>query len=152
MVREAFNTLDEKIAEATAQGFTVYWLGKADAQSDLKLEDIRVTSGAPERVVLSYGTDELQYLNLVSIWEEKGGRVSRTNCDAAGSEEEPVSLSGGDGKLTTTRYQSHCLTLTTGGTAIAINTVGMSKDGKDLNPFNNRDALVSLAEALVPAE
>jgi hypothetical protein len=48
----------------------------------------------------------------------------------------------------------HRLVVTLGGTAIHIEALAKvdSERGIDENPFNNRDALISLAEALVPAE
>lgn len=150
-VREAVKTLDEKIAEATSLDFTLFWLGQEHAESGLSLDDIRVTTSPGERAMLSYGTDDFPDF-LVMMWEEEGDRPSRTNCDMAGSDVEPVSVAGADGTLMTTPYDAHCLWLSKGGTAIVINTVRAGRDGKDVNPFNNRNALISLAEALVPAE
>lgn len=149
-VRELFETSDDKIQKAASLDFTLYWLGESDSESGLELTDVFVTSDLV-RVVLDYNTESGPQ-GSVMIWQEKGDRLSRSNCDSSTADTEEVAVRGGKATLETSRYGGHCLTFGLDGTAVGIFTVPVGVDGNDKNPFNNREAIVALAEGLEPAE
>jgi hypothetical protein len=148
-VRELFQTLDDKIQEAVSLDFTLYWLGESDSESGLELTDVYVTSDMV-RVVLYYNIESLR--GSVTIRQEKGDRQSRSNCESSTADTEEVAVRGGKATLETSRYGGHCLMFGLDGTAVEIFTVPVGVGGNDANAFNNREAIVALAEGLEPAE
>ena len=136
--------------------FTLYWLGESESESGLELTDVFVASTAP-KVGLSYATEEESTHGTVTITQESDGPAPNTNCPPSAAEEEEVTVRGQKAVLATVEIpgyglSNHCLKLKLDGTALEVSTVVSYGDGRDRNQFNNREAILALAEALEPAE
>lgn len=160
-VEALYVTTEEKLEEARAQGFALYWVGEryvADADgSVLVLRDLGVTRNVPWRVWLSY-SPEGEWIESVAIFEGAGSWSPKAASSAGGYSTRDVVVRDVTGVLYISEaapdsaLPSHSLVLSLGGTTIELATVPMIKDGRDVNVFNNPEALLSLAEALVVAE
>lgn len=160
-VESLYVTMEEKLEEARAQGFALYWVGEryvADAdRSGLVLRDLGVTQSVPWRVWLSY-SPEGEWTHSVTIAEGPGSWSPKAAGGLSGYSRRDVVVRGVTGVLHTSHatlvptFPSHSLVLSLGGTTIELATAPRVKDGQDMNAFNNPEALVSLAEALVVAE
>lgn len=160
-VESLYVTMEEKLEEARAQGFALYWVGEryvADAdRSGLVLRDLGVTQSVPWRVWLSY-SPEGEWISSVTIYEGPGSWSPKAAGSLSGYSRRDVVVRGVTGVLHISdaalvpAFPSHSLVLSLGGTTIELATVPVVKDGQDVNAFNNPEALVSLAEALVVAE
>ena len=161
-------TMEEKLEEARAQGFALYWLGEryvADAdRSGLVLRDLGVTQSVPWRVWLSYSL-EGEWIDSVTIYEGPGSWSPKAAGDHSGYARRDVVVQGVTGVLhisdaaldptfpsQVATFPWLSLVLSLGGTTIELATAPAVKDGQDMNAFNNPEALLSLAEALVVAE
>jgi hypothetical protein len=155
-VRDQFETLDDKIQQAASLDFTLYWLGESESESGLELTDVFLASTAP-KVALSYATEEASTDGSITILQESDGPAPDTNCTPSAAEEEEVIVRGQKAVLATVEIpgyglSNHCLKLKLDGTAVEVSTVVSYGDGHDRNPFNSREAILALAEALEPAE
>ena len=153
-------TMEEKLAEATSQGFTLYWVGEryvADADgSALVLRDLGVRQSDPRRVSLSYSPEGEWIPPSVTIYEGPGSWSPNAAGGLGGYSRRDVVVRGVTAVLhishatLVSTFPSHSLVLSLGDTTIELATVPMVKDGQDVNAFNNPEALVALAEALAP--
>ena len=167
-VESLYVTMEEKLEEARAQGFALYWLGEryvADAhRSGLVLRDLGVTQSVPWRVWLSYSLDG-EWIDSVTIYEGPGSWSPKAAGDHSGYARRDVVVQGVTGVLhisdaaldptfpsQVATFPSLSLVLSLGDTTIELATAPAVKDGQDMNAFNNPEALLSLAEALVVAE
>lgn len=160
-VESLYVTMEEKSEEARAQGFALYWVGEryvADAdRSGLVLRDLGVTQSVPWRVWLSY-SPEGEWTNSVTIYEGPGSWSPKAAGGLSGYSRRDVVVRGVTGVLHISHatlvptFPSHSLVLSLGGTTIELATAPQIKDQQDVNAFNNPEALLSLAEALVVAE
>jgi len=160
-VESLYVTMEEKLEEARAQGFALYWVGEryvADAdRPGLVLRDLGVTQSVPWRVWLSY-SPEGEWTHSVTIAEGPGSWSPKAAGGLSGYSRRDVVVRGVTGVLHTSHatlvptFPSHSLVLSLGGTTIELATAPMVKNGQDVNAFNNPEALLSLAEALVVAE
>ena len=167
-VESLYVTMEEKLEEARAQGFALYWVGEryvADAdRSGLVLRDLGVTQSVPWRVWLSYSLDG-EWIDSVTIYEGPGSWSPKAAGDHSGYARRDVVVQGVTGVLhisdaaldptfpsQVATFPWLSLVLSLGGTTIELATAPAVKDGQDMNAFNNPEALLSLAEALVVAE
>jgi hypothetical protein len=167
-VESLYVTMEEKLEEARAQGFALYWVGEryvADAdRSGLVLRDLGVTQSVPWRVWLSYSL-EGEWIDSVTIYEGPGSWSPKAADGPSGYSRRDVVVQGVTGVLHISdaaldptfpsqvpTFPWHSLVLSLGGTTIELATAPAVKDGQDMNAFNNPEALLSLAEALVVAE
>jgi len=167
-VESLYVTMEEKLEEARAQGFALYWVGEryvADAdRSGLVLRDLGVTQSVPWRVWLNYSL-EGEWIRSVTIYEGPGSWSPKAAGDHSGYARRDVVVQGVTGVLHISdaaldptfpsqvpTFPWLSLVLSLGGTTIELATAPAVKDGQDMNAFNNPEALLSLAEALVVAE
>ena len=167
-VESLYVTMEEKLEEARAQGFALYWVGEryvADAdRSGLVLRDLGVTQSVPWRVWLSYSL-EGEWIDSVTIYEGPGSWSPKAADGPSGYSRRDVVVQGVTGVLHISdaaldptfpsqvpTFPWLSLVLSLGGTTIELATAPAVKDGQDMNAFNNPEALLSLAEALVVAE
>lgn len=167
-VESLYVTMEEKLEEARAQGFALYWVGEryvADAdRSGLVLRDLGVTQSVPWRVWLNYSL-EGEWIRSVTIYEGPGSWSPKAAGDHSGYARRDVVVQGVTGVLhisdaaldptfpsQVATFPWLSLVLSLGGTTIELATAPAVKDGQDMNAFNNPEALLSLAEALVVAE
>jgi hypothetical protein len=158
-VESLYLTMEEKLDEATAQGFALYWLGEryvADLdRPGLALRDVGVTQSAPWRVWLSYGP-EGEWIDWVTIYEGPGSWTPKAAGGLSGYSTHDMVVRGVAGVLHVSHatlvptFPSHSLVFSLGGTTVELATVPCVKDGQDVNAFNNPEALLAVAEALVP--
>jgi hypothetical protein len=159
-----YSPVDEKLAQASKLDFSLFWLsekyeGAAQGQLDLYLWDVKTEGVAwPE---LHYASETLgSGGEVVLIREGPVGQVQfGPPPEMTGPiEEEQVTVQGRPATLyfktdrlsPTYEVTYHWLVLTLGGTTIELYPVPMSEEGQEIDPLNNREALLALAEALVP--
>lgn len=158
----AYSTAREKLAEASERGFELYWLGdKYEAvaeELDLYLWDV---DAEPEDwPQLHYATEAMGGRGALMIREgpvgqaqlgpgpEVKGPIQQEQVTAQG---RPATLYFKTDRLSSTYEVTYrWLVLILGETAIELYPVPMSEDGEEENPLNSTEALVALAEDLVP--
>jgi len=160
-VESLYMNMEEKLQEATSQGFTLYWVGERyvpdTGGSALVLRDLGVRQSDPRWVSLTY-SPESEWITSVIMREGTGSWSPNVAGGLGGYTSSDVAVRGVTGVLHTSHaglgspFPSHSLVLLLGGTTIELATVPMVKDGQDVNAFNDPEALLSLAEALVVAE
>lgn len=159
-VESLYVTMEEKLEQARAQGFALYWLGEQYVtipdEPALVLYDVALMESAPRRVVVSYRPEEA-WVSWVLIYEGSESWTPKAASWAAGGySSRDVVVRGVAGVLHVSQNPSgfpfHSLVFRLGGTTIELTTAPGIKDGQEMNPFNNPEALLSLAEALVVAE
>lgn len=154
----------EKLAEASKLGFDLYWLGEkyedaAQGQVDLYLWDIDMESASWPQ--LRYSSETLGGLGMVVLVREgPAGRAQFGPSPAMTGpvQQEEVTVQGQPATLyakserlsPTYDVAYHWLVLTLGETTIELYPIPMSEEGQEINPLNNKEAIVALAEALVP--
>ncbi len=159
-----YSPVDEKLAEASKLDFDLYWLGEkyegaAQGQLDLYLWDVRTERVSwPE---LRYASETLGGGGEVVIIRqgpagraqfgpppERTGPIQREQVTVQG---QPATLYFKTDRLSPTyEVTYHWLVLTLGDTTIELYPIPMSEEGQEINPLNDNEALVPLAEALLP--
>ncbi len=158
----------ERLAEAGKLGYDLYWLGEkyegaAGGQLDLYLWGVGTESGASPQ--LRYASETLGDVNEVVIIRE--GRVGQAQFGPLGGMQDPnagpiesevVTVQGQPAilyfrtdRLSPTHEETYrWLVLTLGETVIELHPIPMSEEGQEMNPLNDTEALVALAEDLAP--
>lgn len=158
-VESLYMTMEEKLEQARAQGFALYWLGEryvADLdEAALVLRDVLMTQSVPWQVVVSYRPEEV-WASWVTIYEGSESWTPKATGAPDSYSSRDVVVRGVAGVLHISQgprgFPSHSLMFSLSGTTIELATAPTIKYGQDENPFNNPEALLSLAEALVTAE
>lgn len=160
----AHSTAPEKLAEAAKLGFELYWLGEnyegaAEGQLELYLWDVDTESEAWPQ--LRYASETLRGGGEVVIIREapvgqaqfgpgpeERGPIQQEQVMVQG---QPATLYSETDDLSPTYEVTYrWLVVTLGETAIELYPVPMSEDGEETNPLNDTEALIALAEDLVP--
>ena len=158
-----YGPVDERLAEAGKLGFDLYWLGEkfegvAEGQLDLYLSGVDTeTEALPE---LRYTSETLGGRDIVIIREAPLGQAQLgPPPEMTGPiQQEQVTVQGQSAtfysqtnRLSPTYEVTYrWLVLTLGETAIELYPIPMSEEGREINPLNNTEALIAVAEALVP--
>lgn len=159
-----YSPVHEKLTEASKLDLRLYWLGEeyggaAEGQIDLYLWDVDTDRVSwPE---LRYASETLRGgEEVVAI---RQGPASRAQLgpppEMTGPiQQEQVRVQGQPAVLylkterlsPTYEVTYRWLVLTLGETTIELYPIPMSEEGQEINPLNDNEALVALAEALVP--
>jgi hypothetical protein len=151
-VRGLAKTLDEQMKDASGLGFTLYELAQVRPPPqtwDVVLSyELYLNEGGltPMRIIpavrIYEGVGNWQpQLNTVEIFKRETTTVEGRDVAMA------VAAPGdGSGRL------EHSAMVILDGTTVEITTSSARQGGPDLNPFNNRDAIIELIRALEPAE
>ena len=158
-----YSPVHEKLAEASKLEIDLYWLGEkyegvAEGQPDLYLGDVKTEGVAwPE---LHYASEALRGSEAVTIREGPAGQAQLgPAAEMTGPiQQEQVTVQGQSATLhfktdqlsPTYEVTYHWLVLTLGETSIELYPIPMSEEGQELYPLNNKEAIVAVAEALVP--
>jgi hypothetical protein len=166
-----YSTAREELTEASKLGFDLYWLGAkykgaAGGQLDLYLWDVDwdVDADPEDWPQLHYASETMRGPEAVIIREGPAGRaqfgppreMSGPNAGPIEWEQvtvldQPATLySRTDNFSPTYEVTYRWLVVTLGETAIELYPVPMSEDGQEMNPLNDTEALVALAEDLAP--
>jgi hypothetical protein len=159
-----YSPVDEKLAEASKLDFSLYWLGKkyegaAQGQLDLYLWD--VDGEGASSLELRYASETLRAGGeVVTIRQglaeeaefgpppEMTGPIQQEQVTVQG---QPATLYfKTDRPSPTYEVTYRWLVVTLGETTIELYPIPMTKEGQEVNPLNNKEAIVALAEALVP--
>ncbi len=158
-----YSPVQEKLADASKLDFGLYWLGEkyegaAQGQLDLYLWDVD-----RERVSwlrLRYASETLGGGQVVISRQGPAGRArfgpppemtGPIQQDQVTVQGQPATLYFKTERLSPTYEVTYrWLVLTLGDTTIELYPIPMSEEGQEVNPLNNKEALVALAEALVP--
>jgi hypothetical protein len=167
----AHSTAPEKLAEAAKLDFDLYWLGEkyesaAGGHLDLYLWDVNwdVDADPEDWPQLHYATEAMGGRGALIIREAPAGQAQfgppreMSGPNAGPIEWEQVTVQGQPATLysrtdifsPTYEVTYRWLVLTLGETVIELYPVPMSEEGREINPLNNTEALVALAEDLAP--
>jgi|GEM_PF-5237507 len=159
-----YSPVHEKLAEASKLDFDLYWLGEkyeGAAQGQLDLYLWRVEMERVSWPELRYASETMDGgAEVVTIRQGPAGRAQfGPPPEMAGPiEQEEVTVQGQPATLylktdrlsPTYELTYQWLVFTLGETTIEIYPTPMSKEGQEVNPLNNKEAIVALAEGLVP--
>jgi hypothetical protein len=163
----AHSTARTELAEAAKLDFDLYWLGEkyesaAGGHLDLYLWDVDwdVDADPKDWPQLHYATEAMRGRGALIIREgpagqaqfgpgpEEGGPIQQEHVMVQG---QPATLYSRTDHLSPTYEVTYrWLVLTLGETVVELYPVPMSEDGQEKNPLNDTEALVALAEDLVP--
>jgi hypothetical protein len=155
-VESLYMSMEDKLDEARAEGFTLYWLGERYAPNGsepLVLRDVGVRQGDPRWVSFTYSPEEVWAQTLL-IREGTGTWSPNAAGGPRGHTTSDVAVRGATGVLYASSVApgltAHSLVLTLDSTTIELWTVPAEKDGQDVNAHNSPEALIALAEDLAP--
>jgi hypothetical protein len=157
----------ERLAEAGELSYDLYWLGEkyedaVQGESDLYLWGVDIEEawlrlryasetlgGGVEVVIIREGpAGQAQFGPLGGMQGPNAGPIGQEQVRVQG---EPATLySRTDIFSPTYQVTYRWLVVTLGQTAIELYPVPISEEGQETNPLNNTEALLALAEALVP--
>jgi hypothetical protein len=159
-----YSTARKELADASEQGFELYWLGEkyegaAGGQLDLYLWDMDwdVETDPEDWPQLHYASEAMRGPEAVIIREGPVGQAQL----GPGSEvmepieqeevtvaDHPAALYSSSEVMSETTYL--WLMFTRGETVIELHAMPTAGVEGETNPFNNTETLIALAEALVP--
>jgi hypothetical protein len=160
----AYSTARKELEDASKQGFELYWLGEKHKGERLDLYLWDVDTQAEDWPQLHYASEAMRGPEAVIIREAPVGQAQlgpfgeMQNPNAGPIQSEQVTVldqpailySRTDNLSASYAVTYRWLVATLGETAIELYPVPMSEDGQEINPLNNREALLALGEALVP--
>jgi hypothetical protein len=161
-----YSTAREELAEASKLGFELYWLGEryqgaAGGQLDLYLATVEwdMEADPEDWPQLHYASEAMRGGGLIIREGPVGQAQLGPGSEVMGPiEQEEVAVSGQpaiiyshiDRLYSSSEANYRWLVFTRGETVIELHPMPMSEEEREINPFNNTEALIGLAEALAP--